>query len=143
MLKGVEAAKAEIGIDPKQLKIDPTLDIKNHYSKLKAKAVPAPPRFNNFNAVRRLKVKILMLVTILLTFSLLWNCLLATVVTTIITTIIMLRDRHVEDVDTFGIFLQSKKIIKTSRSNLYLKFITSLLLYFFIIHLNKELWLLF
>lgn len=46
VLQGAETAKAEIGVDPKELKIDPTADIKNHYSELKKKAPPLPPGVN-------------------------------------------------------------------------------------------------
>lgn len=40
VLNGAETAKAEIGVDPKELKIDPTSDIKQHYSRLKKRIVP-------------------------------------------------------------------------------------------------------
>lgn len=43
VLKVAEAAKAEVGVNTKNLKIDPTADIKNYYSEMKKKAAPLPP----------------------------------------------------------------------------------------------------
>lgn len=53
VLQGAKAAQAEIGIDTKQLKIDPTADIEGYYSKLKKGARPLTPMvFNNVSLLK-------------------------------------------------------------------------------------------
>lgn len=49
VLKAAENAKAVIGVSSKkQLKVDPTKDLKEHYAELKKKAQPLPPGIVNY-----------------------------------------------------------------------------------------------
>lgn len=46
VLTAAETAKVEVGARKKQLKIDPSSDIKDYYAVLKEKAKPLPPGVN-------------------------------------------------------------------------------------------------